>query len=387
MSRPNTAAPADQPSPSTRRHTRLFAVITVAITVVLGLASVEWGLRWLGRSPDLDERLDVGLFTYHPKVGWALTPGWNGRHRTIDFDVRYSVNRSGHRGTTVEAVKPAGQRRIAYLGDSFTFATGVEDAETFTEVLNRADAPATVHLNFGLPGTSTDQHVLFAEERLALFEPDVIVLVVYLANDLLDNLAAYPLQVDFAKPYFELRDGELVLQGVPVPRTLKPAAVKARSYADAVNAKPPPLAPLIERSEIARRLAAALAPVDQTEHFATHHAPSVDLFDALVRRLQTLAQTKRAELVVALLPGKSFVDDPAGPSAQYQEMVRRAIIERLDDSGIAVIDVASALRRAYGDGRRDLYHPREGHFSAAGNRFVAKVLSEGLPPPATAGQR
>ncbi|MCU0839442.1 MAG: hypothetical protein MUE49_12090 [Rhodospirillales bacterium] len=144
---------------------------------------------------------------------------------------------------------------------------------------------------------------------------------------------------------------------------------------------------MIERSEIARRLAAALAPVDQTEHFATHHAPSVDLFDALVRRLQTLAQTKRAELVVALLPGKSFVDDPAGPSAQYQEMVRRAIIERLDDSGIAVIDVASALRRAYGDGRRDLYHPREGHFSAAGNRFVAKVLSEGLPPPATAGQR
>ncbi|MCU0839441.1 MAG: hypothetical protein MUE49_12085 [Rhodospirillales bacterium] len=166
MSRPNTAAPADQPSPSTRRHTRLFAVITVAITVVLGLASVEWGLRWLGRSPDLDERLDAGLFTYHPKVGWALTPGWNGRHLTIDFDVRYSVNRSGHRGTTVEAVKPAGQRRIAYLGDSFTFATGVEDAETFTEVLNRADAPATVHLNFGLPGTSTESGRLSAASRL-----------------------------------------------------------------------------------------------------------------------------------------------------------------------------------------------------------------------------
>ncbi len=386
MSRPSGEITSDRLSPSTRRRARLFAVITVAITLVLGLAGVEWGLRWLNRSPDLDERLDAGLFTYHPRVGWTLTPGWNGRHRTIDFDVRYSVNRSGHRGTTVEAIKPAGQRRIAYLGDSFTFATGVEDTETFTEVLNQAQAPAVVHLNFGVPGTSTDQHVLFAEERLALFEPDVIVLVVYLANDLLDNLAAYPLQVDFAKPYFELRDGELVLQGVPVPRALKPAALKARTYADAVAAKPPPLAPLVTRSEIARRLAAALAPIDQTDHLATHHAPSVDLFEALLRRLQALAQTKGAELVLALLPGKSFVDDPAGPSAQYQEMVRRAIVARLDGSGIAVIDVAAALQRAYRDGRRDLYHPREGHFSAAGNRFVAEILSAGLPPPAKVGQ-
>jgi len=359
---------------------RLFALLTVALTVIIGIAAIEWGLKRVSGGPDLGDRLDEGMFVHHPRLGWALVPGWTGRHQNIDFDVTYTVNRRGHRGTTVEGAKPPGQRRIAYLGDSFTFAMGVNDGDTFTEVLNRAESPAVLHLNFGHPGYSTDQEMLFAEDRMFFFDPDVVVLVVYLGNDLIDNLAAYPLQVEFAKPYFALAGGALTLHRVPVPRPPKPAALQRRTYADAIAAEAPPFARVVAHSEILSRLASLLPAADQSASLAARHGASIDLFEALALRLNALTREEGAELVVGLLPGKSFVDEPGGVSAQYQEVIRKAVMARLGAKGIPVIDVATPLQGAYAAGRKDLYHPREGHLSPAGNRFVAEVIGANLPP-------
>ena len=73
-----------------------------------------------------------------------------------------------------------------------------------------------------MPGYSTDQEYLLVKERVVYFQPDVILLVVYLANDLFDNTLPYPLQADNAKPYFENTDQGLTLCNQPVPREKKP---------------------------------------------------------------------------------------------------------------------------------------------------------------------
>lgn len=371
--------------PGRRGRPLLFAILTLVLTFGLGILAVEWGLRRFGGAPPFVDHLDEGMFVYHPRLGWTLAPEWRGRHRNADFDVAYTINRSGHRGATVGAVRSPAEARIAYLGDSFTFAMGVNDDETFTEVLNRADAGKRLHLNFGHPGYSTDQALLFAEERMAYFEPDVIALVVYLGNDLLDNLAPYPLQADFAKPFFTLSGGRLTLNGVPVPREPKPPALKAFTYADAIGAERPALAPLLARSQILSRLASLLPPADHRAALAERHRPAIDLFVALVDRLAAVCREHAAQLVVILLPGKSFVDDPRGISAQYQEVIRAAIVDRLHGRGVPVLDVATPLRVAFEAGRRDLYHPNEGHLTAAGNRFVAELIGPNLPPAAGPG--
>ncbi len=251
----NQAARPRAEKASAPARSRLFAVLTVALTLAVGLAGIEWALGRFGGGPALNDRLDEGMFVYHPHLGWVLAPGWRGRHRNVDFDVGYAVNRRGHRGATLEAAAPPGQRRIAYLGDSFTFGMGVDEDATFTEVLNRAGAPGTLHLNFGHPGYSTDQEVLYAEDRVFAFDPDVVVLVVFLGNDLFDNLTSYPLQVEFAKPLYEMSAGTLALRNVPVPRQPKPAAVKARTFAEAIGIEAPRMPGWLARSEILRRLA------------------------------------------------------------------------------------------------------------------------------------
>ncbi len=111
---------------------------------------------------------------------------------------------------------------------------------------------------------------------------------------------------------------------------------------------------------------------------ASANAASIDLFEALVARLYALCRQHETALVVAMLPGKSYVDEPGGYSAQYQEMVRQAIIARLGAKDIPVIDAAAPLREAYAAGRRDLFHPNEGHLTAAGNQFVAGIIGRRL---------
>lgn len=62
-------------------------------------------------------------------------------------------------------------------------------------------------------GYGHDRMLLHLRESAARYEPDVVLLG-YLSPDDVRNLLSFR---DFAKPYFELRDGRLELRGVPVP--------------------------------------------------------------------------------------------------------------------------------------------------------------------------
>src|SRR5690606_31285854 len=112
----------------------------------------EAGLRFVRRRIETSDRLDRGLTLYDPNLGWALAPGWRGRHRHHDYDVGYSTNALAFRGAAEAARAPA----ALWLGDSFTFGFGVDDGETFVDRLDAAHAGGLRHVNLGVPGYSTD---------------------------------------------------------------------------------------------------------------------------------------------------------------------------------------------------------------------------------------
>jgi lysophospholipase L1-like esterase len=78
-----------------------------------------------------------------------------------------------------------GVRRIAVIGDSYTFGYGVDFAEIFSkrleEKLNGSGQPYEV-INFGVPGYNTTLELATLRESAAQFKPDLVI-VGYVLND------------------------------------------------------------------------------------------------------------------------------------------------------------------------------------------------------------
>ena len=372
-------------APAGRVRSFLFGLLTVSLASLAGLVLVEIGLGALRGHIEGSDRMDKGLFRYDPNLGWALTRDWTGRHRHYDFDTDYAVNTFGFRGAPLFGGAGARIPVTAIYGDSFTFGLGVTDDQTFTAQLNELAGGARAFDNMGVPGYSTDQELLLAERGLDLLQADRVLLVTYLANDLIDNMNPFPVQVHNAKPLFRLRDGALVLENVPVPRAAKPTAERARTLGDLIldGIVPVSRGPVLDwmaGTEIARwsGLLPPRWPDDLAARFRAHAGPSLALYQALVLRLRDGLAAKGIRLDVALMPGRSMLVDSDGASARYQDVIRQDILSGLDAAGVPVIDLAAELARkraAVGASEAaDWFYPNEGHLTAKGHRVVAELL-------------
>jgi hypothetical protein len=431
-------------SPAVRRRPgreRAFAVITVIGALAIALFVAEQVLRWQRAAIERSDRLDPGMFEFDAELGWRLRAGFTGRHRHHDFDVAYTIGDDGLRRTlpaaaagadpalaatptgtgaaatpherrgppaAVDAGAGVGEphpapamapplRVIAIVGDSFTFGQGVNDADTFASGLAVRLGPRARVLNFGVPGTSTDQHLLVVRTHVVRHRPTDLVLVVYVGNDLFDNLLARPMQGFRAKPRFRLVGGALVRD----ERSLEVASSGESEGATPTLARmvlgdtPPPDDWLssLRSLEIGRRLGVpAPSPRIDDAAFAARFAPALELFRALLAAIDEAVTGGGARLHVAVLAGRSHALEPGSLSGRFQEFMRARIVEA-GWRGRPVIDLASELRARATEPGTDLFHPYDGHLTPQGNAVVADLLAAAMDPPgtgarvATAGRR
>lgn len=95
------------------------------------------------------------LFRPDPVIGWSLTPG-HGVKVGFRKDVYQHIDLDGWRHVPD---RPDAGPRIALYGCSFTYGTGLADAETFSAQLQR-NQPQTRILNRGIGGHGTVQNLL-----------------------------------------------------------------------------------------------------------------------------------------------------------------------------------------------------------------------------------
>jgi hypothetical protein len=368
-----------------RKRTFALGTLTVALSTMVALTGAELVLRWFRHAIETSNQLDSGLIVYDEDLGWRTAPSWVGIHRHFDFEVTYQTNRYGYRGQFPDASEAPNGYRHAVLGDSFTFGMGVDEHESFVALLNRQSKGSKRYLNFGVPGFSTDQELLLLENRVLNFEPDAVTVIIYLGNDLLDNELAFPLQAEHAKPYFELGPTGLVLNNRPVPLATKPPMLRSKTLATVVFGED--LAPqsefrrLLGRVELLRWLGFEAMEFDPRSGglwFRERFEPTLNLFGALIKRMRHSCRSRGITFSLALLPGKSYVDSPESPSAQFQDYLRAEIIARQRRTGVPVIDIAPALRAQHQRTGEELYYPNEGHLTAHGNASVAEFLKERL---------
>jgi lysophospholipase L1-like esterase len=133
-----------------------------------------------GPKPDegyVHEKLPDSTRFYRPKPGAIGTAGGE----------PFRINSLGMRDKEYALEKPPGVARIAILGDSFTFGSGVRESATFAKVLEaslNASGGGTRYevMNFGVKGYDTAQELATLREVALPLDPDLIVVAYYL-ND------------------------------------------------------------------------------------------------------------------------------------------------------------------------------------------------------------
>lgn len=150
------------------------ASVVVVVSLAASLVAAECLARWVYQDITTTGD-DRGYFSRR----WATSAG-------------VTFNAQGFREREFVEQKPPGTFRIAVVGDSFTYANGLDAKYRFSDLIQR-DLPASVQvLNFGLPGNNTPQHVNTIRRSVLRLAPDFI-LVQWFVNDVEgDNSAGRP---------------------------------------------------------------------------------------------------------------------------------------------------------------------------------------------------
>ena len=165
------------------------ALVIVTTFVSLTLAEVVLRVATYGslRPPIAHRTLRIP----HTTRGWALEPNARTLSKTEDYIVEVRTNSRGLRDREHDVRPQPGVRRIVVLGDSFMEAYQVDEDRALPRLLEKAFDDSRVEvINLGVGGYGTLQELLFWEEEGRRYNPEVVILAVFLGNDLTDNSRA-----------------------------------------------------------------------------------------------------------------------------------------------------------------------------------------------------
>jgi hypothetical protein len=272
------------------------------------------------------------------------------------------INALGIRGPERTLAKPAGVRRLLVLGDSFVVALEVPYEETATALLEAraaaAGAAPVEAIALGMTSYGQAQEWLWLKQTGVALEPDVVLLLVHLGNDVEDN--HQPFGTGSSRPYFALRDDALVQVGWPDASARWKYALSARLRSFIL------LREIVLRLDFLKRAAGRMGLLNFAAE-KTHDArlgekqrEGWQLTLALIREIVRTTQAAGALPLVAW--HGSF------PTSTHETPEQRVAAfcagERLE-----CLDLHASLA-----GHAELFVPEDEHWSAAGHARVAELL-------------
>ena len=158
-------------------------------------------------------------------IGQKLVPNSKGVWNREGFS-KVEINSKGWNDYERNYQKSEKSIRIAIVGDSFIEALQVDKSNAVGQVMelwlnNNCDSISDDYtfevLSFGVSGWGTAQMYLTIRDEVILYKPDYVVLAFFPGNDLKNNI--YELELNPYRPYFELKNDDLVLSRSPVTDT------------------------------------------------------------------------------------------------------------------------------------------------------------------------
>lgn len=293
-------------------------------------------------------------FAHDPVIGWRFVPNTRAR---IFHDVEYYTVRTNAQGFRSDfdfhEVKRARQRWVV-LGDSYTAGDGVSNSERFTELIAGA-YPDVEICNLGMPGTGLDQQVLIQENIGHVLRPDAYILCTADVDIFRLTVKAWP-AIEWgtrairyrAKPYFTLKDGELICHNAPVPRG-------TRSESELENWGPVDFLKAKTREDWMKAVSAT--------------SITGQLTRALLQRFVRNAQG--VPVFLAPLPSPHTV-------VNHRETGFQDAFKELHDvsRGCVFLDVVTPFLALKKKQCRDCFFSGDPHFSRQGHQFVAELIGK-----------
>jgi hypothetical protein len=354
-------------------------------------------LRLLGpRLPVVNSLTSIATFqTYHPVYGFFHRPGAGGWIETPEFTSYVSFNSHGLREREIAPAKPSGAYRVLVLGDSFVEGAQVPAESTVTRQLETTfqarwpDRRPEV-VNAGNAGFGTAQELLFWEHEGVAYQPDVVVLVYFVDNDLPDNgyRVARERKLDTTRRPFFVPDGkggiELRPGAAPPPDSfagVRPLLRRSVTYNLLENFLLWHEAREQEQAQIGKNRPTYLVdpPAEWDEAWW--------VTEQVMARVQSSVRASGADLVVVAAPSFFQVDDDAwrwlvgGDTRErnrYEpDAPNRRLAEIAQRQGLRFLDLLPAVREAQKAGGH-LYYPADGHWTAEGHAFAARQITDYL---------
>ncbi len=344
----------------------------LACAFALGFGAFEGGMRLAGGSeaaPAFQR-----LFMPDPRIGHRLRPGARTHYATPEFAADIAINGDGVRGEELGPKQPA-ERRIAILGDSIVLSVQVDLATTFAAQLearlNAGAASRTRVINGGVQGYGPVEELLFYRHVVARLEPDVVLVMVFVANDAIEAIDSAPKLVAPPDNVAPVSDDATFFARRLVRRSMVLQTVRLRVN-EVIDWMRPEAAPSLSRplgtyaanppAEIARGLALTR-----------------DVLATLARE----ADARGTRVGLVLVPARLQLNDTdfahlqASARAAGHELLRDAATTRFADAlaplGLPMLDLLPALR-AQPD-PAGLFFRENIHFTPRGHAVVAEALA------------
>ncbi len=330
----------DRPMAGLKKILFTVAAVLVFFLALEGLASVIFVLKNRAAVSSLDERKYT---KYDSRLGWVGAPNttlndYFGKGKHV------KINSQSFRATRDYSITvPDKKTRIVCSGDSFTFGHGVGNDHTLCHELQNMN-PKIETINMGQSGYGLDQAYLWYKRDGKKFAHNIHLMLL-----IVDDFSRMETSNYFGneKPILDVKNNQIVVKNVPVPRIKKAFPSLAKNIA------------LFRFHDLFRSFGL------KKKEFSSN-APHVCKF--LFQDLKRINREKGSTLVVVLLPKLES-------RSEAEIYLMSWLSTQLKNLNIPLIDLIPEYTQRSQVEKEELIHF---HYSEKGNRVFAERLYESL---------
>jgi len=307
------------------------------------------------------------IIRYDANIGHLFVPNILMRQPRSEKPYYVKTNAQGFRADCdFKNKNTTGEKRIAFIGDSFTAGEGVANEKRFSDLI--AASFGAQSYNFALSASGVDQQYLIYKDIASTFDHDVLVLSPHIV-DIYRNMQPARLSVEgqtglkimVPKPYFTLEKNELVRHHFPVPierKVLDNYVSKTRLFAPGQYTRK------LFHKYVPKRLKEELLKIQFKEHQGYERED--DPRWVLMRRLlQGIIETAGGKpVLLAPLPYHQVHKNP-----DYRE---RFIKLAAQYPNVFFVDILEAFKKV--TNTDDLYFEIDEHYSEFGHKVIANEI-------------